>query len=83
MWRSNGSWFDRFSRHSWNSFQGGGATIATAAFMLSLALVPRTFGLELPLLMVIGLPVAFWIAVMAHGSRVSRGGKSRSHSTKD
>jgi hypothetical protein len=83
MLRPNGSWFDRFSRHSWDSFRGGGATIATAAFMLGLALAPRGFGVELPLLIVIGLPAAFWVAVMVNGSRVKRDGKSRSDSTKD
>lgn len=51
--------------------------------MLSLALVPRCFGAELTLLIVIGLPAAFWVAVMVHGSRVKRDEKSRSDSTKD
>ncbi len=83
MLRSHGSWLDRFSRHSWDSYRGGGATIATAAIMLSLALVPRCFGAELTLLIVIGLSAAFWVAVMVHGSRVKRDGKSRSDSTKD
>lgn len=83
MSRSNGNWFDRFARHSWNSFRGGGATIGTAAFMLGLALAPRGFGIELPLLVVIGLPVTFWVAVMLHGSRVGKGRKSRSDSTRD
>lgn len=83
MPRSNGNWFDRFARHSWNSFRGGGATLATAAFMLPLALAPKGFGVQLPLLIVIGLPVAFWVAVMLYGSRVGKRRKSRSESTRD
>lgn len=59
MLGSNGSWFDRFSLHSWDGYRGGGAAIATVALMLSLALVPRCFGAEWPLLIVIGLPAAF------------------------
>jgi len=83
MSRRNLGWFDRFARHSWNSFQGGGATIVTGALMLGLALVPKSFGVELPLLIVIGLPVIFWVAVMVHGSRVSKGRRSRSGSTRN
>lgn len=84
MSRSNQSWFDRFSRYASTRFRGNATlTTATAAFMLGLALVPRSFGVELPLLIVIGLPVAFWLTVVVHGSRVRSNGKSQSNSTKD
>jgi hypothetical protein len=82
---ANQSWFDRVSRYASTRFRGNATlTLATAAFMLGLALVPKSFGVEpLPLVIVIGLPVAFWFAVVVHGSRVRRHGKSRSTSTRD
>lgn len=83
MSRSNGNWFDRFARHSWNAYGGGGATIATAAFMLVLALLPKHFGFELPLVIVIGMPAIFFVAVMLQGSRVGKHRKSRPSSKRE
>ena len=69
--------FDRFARHSSNAYRGGGATIATAVFMLIGAFAPKHFGIELPFVIVIGLPAIFFVAVMLHGSRVGKQRKSR------
>ncbi len=75
--------FDRFARQSWNAYGGGGATMATAVFMLIGAFAPRHFGIELPPVIAIGLPAIFFVAVMLHGSRVGRHRRSRRGSKRE
>lgn len=64
-----------FARHSWNAYKGGGAFVVMALLMLALSLIPKSFGNELTILVVIGLPVVFIVVVMLHGSKVNNRAK--------
>ena len=69
--------FDRYAVWSINTYRAGGLVLPVLALMLLLLFVPTAWGMELPTVIVIGLPMAIFAAIMVYGLKVERRVKRR------
>jgi uncharacterized membrane protein len=71
------NWFDRYAVWSINTYQASGLALHVIGLMLVLLFLPTVWSRELPIMVVIGAPMAIFAAVMLHGLKVEKHAKRR------
>lgn len=69
--------FDRYAVWSINTYRAGGLALPMMALMLLLLFLPTAWDMELPTVIVIGVPMAIFAAVMIYGLKIEKRVKRR------